>query len=217
MAEQDIERLRAEAAMQRQAIATDLELMGDRVSPARIAERRKAAFRERLHGARNSVFGSSDRARPYQPQPQPQRASSGRWNEDADDGQSLGERASGALDSAKQATPDSLGQVTEGNPLAAGIVGFGVGLLAATLLPSSPDEERAAHKLQSHLDDTAAELGRTGREAIDHVKPEAEQAVQEVKESAQESAQTVRSEAQSTADSVKGTAQDKAEEVRSQP
>jgi gas vesicle protein len=223
MADRDIERLRAEAAMQRQAIATDLELMGDRVSPARIAERRKAQFRNRIQGARDSVFGTSDKTRPsYQAYQQayepsyPPRESSGQWDQDSDSGQSLGDRASGALEAAKERTPDSLGEVTEGNPIAAGVIGFGVGLLAATLIPSSRDEQRAANKLQSHLDDAATGLGRTGREAVENVKPQAQEAVQDLTQSAKESVQAVKDDAQSSVESVKATAQDKAEEVRSQ-
>lgn len=215
MADQDIERLRADAAAQRQAIATDLELMGDRVSPTRIAERQKAQLRERVHGVRNTVFGASDRFRPssgYVSAPAPTYTPSSTGSQD--EGQSLTDRASTALDAAKQATPDSLGQVTEGNPLAAGIVGFGVGLLAATLLPSSPDERRAANRIQGSLDEAAAQLGRTGKEAVEHIKPEAQQAVADLKDSAMESAEAVKSEAQSGAESVKGTAQEKVEDAK---
>ena len=223
MAEQDIERLRAEAAMQRQAIATDLELMGDRVSPARIAERRKAQFRSRIQGARNSVFGSSDKTRPsyqaYQQAYEPSfpRESSGQWSDgDTDGGQSLSDRAGSAFEAAKDRAPDSLTEVAEGNPVAAGVIGFGIGLLAATLIPSTRDEQRAADRLQGHLDEAATGLGRTGREAVENVKPQAQEAVKDVSESAKESVQAVKEDAQSGVDSVKGTAQDKAEEVRSQ-
>jgi len=227
--EQNIERLRAEAAAHRQAIATDLELVGDRVSPARVVERSKARFRERVSGVRNSVFGSSDRSRaprtygypdaygaptggPARPAP----ATTTSFSTEADGGSSIGDRASGALDTVKQHTPDSLGEVTEGNPLGAAVIGFGIGMLAASLLPSSPDERRMANKLQGRLEDTAAELGRTGKEAVEHVKPEAQQAVEELKSSAQDSVENVRSEATTQAQSVKDTATTKTDEVRSQ-
>jgi gas vesicle protein len=223
MTDQNIDQLRAEAAAHRQSIGTDLELMGDRVSPSRIAERRKARLRERVYGMRDTVFGSSDRSRStgaYGAQPAyagttpaGQRQQSSGTDTDT---QSMSDRASGAVDSVKEHTPDSLGEVTEGNPLAAAVAGFGIGMLAATLLPSSPDERRAANKLQGRLDDTAAELGRTGREAVENVKPEAQQAVEDVKESAKDSAESVKSDARSKADSVKDTAQSKTDEVRSQ-
>jgi len=232
-----IEQLRAEAAAHRQSIATDLELMGDRVSPSRIAERRKARLRERVHGVRNTVFGTADQYRTAGPYGNPAgggatppsygEPTGGQWQDDGGDSSSMTDRASGALQSVKDAAPDSLGAVTEGNPLAAAVVGFGIGMLAASLLPSSPDERRAANKLQGHLEDVGAEVGRTGKQAVENVKPEAQQAVQDLKESAQDSVQSVKSDAQSKADEVKGavqskadevkgTAQDKAQEVRSQ-
>ena len=220
MTDQHIEQLRSEAAAHRQSIATDLEPMGDRVSPGRIAERRKAKLRERVQGMRNTVFGSSERARtsgsyagyvqasPALDQPRPGQAS-----QNGEHGQSLADRTGGAVEAVKEHTPDSLGEVTEGNPLGAAVVGFGIGMLAASLLPSSPDEQRAANKLQGTLDDTAAELGRTGKEAVDHVKPEAHQAVEDVKDSARDSVESVKSDAQAKADSVKDTAQHQTDEV----
>ncbi len=221
MTDQNIDQLRAEAAAHRQSIATDLELMGDRVSPSRIAERRKARLRERVYGMRNSVFGSSERSRSsatYDDYAYGTPASSAQWQSgsSSDQSTSVGDRASGALDAVKEHTPDSLGQVTEGNPFGAAVIGFGIGMLAATVLPSSPDEQRAARKLQPHLEDTAAALGHTGKEAVDNVKPEAQQAIADVKDSAKDSVENVKSDAQSAADSVKDTAQSKTEEVRSQ-
>jgi gas vesicle protein len=222
MTDQNIEQLQADAAARRQAIATDLELMGDRVSPSRIAERRKARLRERVYGMRNTIFGSSDRPRstaPYAYGQSYDTTSAGTdYSPGGTDGggQSLSDRAGGAVDTLKQRTPDSLGEATEGSPLAAAVVGFGVGMLAAALLPSSPDEQRAANKLQGSLEDSAAELGRTGREAVENVKPEAQRAVEDVNNSATESVESVKSDAQSKAQSVKGTAQTKTDEVRSQ-
>lgn len=216
MSDQSIEQLRAEAAAHRQAIATDLELMGDRVSPGRIAERRKAQVRERVSGIRNSVFGSSDRhgsVGSYQGYATATPATAPFPNGNGD-GQSIGDRAGGAVQAVKDHTPDSLGDVTEGNPFGAALVGFGIGMLAATLLPSSPDEQRAADKLQPRLEGAAAEVGRTGKEAVDHVKPEAQQAVQDLRDSAMESVASVKSDAQSGAAAVKDTAQTKADEVR---
>jgi gas vesicle protein len=220
MTDQHIEQLRSDAAAHRQSIATDLELMGDRVSPGRIAERRKAKLRERVQGMRNTVFGSSERARTtgsyssyVQAAPSPDRS---QQHQGGESGQSVADRAGGAMDAVKDHTPDSLGEVTEGNPFGAAVVGFGIGMLAASLLPSSPDEQRAANKLQGTLDDTAADLGRSGKDAVDHVKPEAQQAVADVKDSAKDSVESVKSDAQHKADSVKGTAQHKTDEVRSQ-
>ncbi|HEX4901923.1 MAG TPA: DUF3618 domain-containing protein [Acidimicrobiales bacterium] len=222
MSDQNIEQLRAEAAMRRQAIATDLELVGDRVSPTRIAERQKAQLRQRVHGVRNSVFGTPDRHRgvgtAHRAYGSPTTEPIGWQDRDTGDagGGSLGDRASGAVQTLKEAAPSSLGEATEGNPLGAAIVGFGIGMLAATLLPSSPDEQRAAQRIQGRLEEAGSAVGRTGKEAVEHVKPEAQHAVEDLKESAKESADALKSQVQSKADDVKQTAQAKTDEVRTQ-
>lgn len=196
MAEQEIDQLREDAARQRQAIAQDLEYVGDRVSPGRIVERRRAVVVQRLGGVRNSVFGSPD-----------PKGNAGSASQQ-DDGDSLSSKASGALDTVKDKTPDSVSGFTEGNPLAAGLIGLGVGLLAATLIPETREERQIADQAQSHVDDLAGELGRSGREAAENVKPAAQEAAQQVKASAQDSAESVKSDSQSAAQDVKDKAQD---------
>lgn len=196
MAEQEIDQLRDDAARQRQAIARDIEYVGDRVSPGRIVERRRAVVVQRFGGMRNSVFGSPD--------PKGNREPSGQQ----DDGDSLRSKASGAVDTVKGKTPGSVADFAEGNPLAAGLIGLGLGLLAATLIPETREERQIADQAQDHVDNLAGEVGRSGREAMDNVKPAAQEAAQEVKASAQDSADSVKSDTQSAAQDVKAKAQD---------
>ena len=60
---EELEQLRQEAEMRRQAIATDVDLVTDRVDPSRIADRQKAKFSERVGSLKSTVFGSSDNER----------------------------------------------------------------------------------------------------------------------------------------------------------
>ncbi|MDG5809090.1 hypothetical protein P9869_42085 [Streptomyces ossamyceticus] len=66
---------------------------------------------------------------------------------------------------------------TQGNPLAAGVITFGSGLLAASLLPTSQAEEQAA-----------SQLSEKASEAIEPVKQAAVESAQKVKEDATETA-----------------------------
>ena len=132
MTDQNIADLRREADDRRDAIARDVELVTDRVAPSRIADRQKAKVRRGFEGVRDTVFGTSDRHR-----------------SDVDNhDESLRDKASGALDHAKQASPDSVGEFAEGNPLAAGLIGLGIGLLAAALIPSTREERQVADRAQ---------------------------------------------------------------------
>jgi gas vesicle protein len=188
------EDLRAEAERQRQAIATDLEMVGDRVSPGRMAERRKAAVRGRFTDVRTRVMGAVP-------------------SSDPGDGPGLTDRASSAASTLGQ-TPQKATQATQGNPLGAGLVAFGAGLLAATLLPESDKERQLAQRVQPRVDELASEVGGAARHVADEVKPVAQDAGQAVAESAKGSATTVRDQAQGAAQDVKGTAQDQAKTVK---
>ena len=54
--------------------------------------------------------------------------------------------------------PQAIQTQTQGNPLAAGLVAFGVGALAGTLLPTTRREEQAVAQVQPALESAAGEL-----------------------------------------------------------
>lgn len=157
--------LRVEIAEQREEIGRDVDALGDRVIPSRIVERRTEAIRTRVQGAKRSVMGDPDDAgRP-----------------------SLGDRAGSAKDRAGDlahgaatevaGVPDRIRSGAEGNPLAAGLIAFGVGLLAATLLPTSRREEQLAEHVQPQVERAGAQVGQIGRDVVDDLRPQVEEAV----------------------------------------
>ncbi len=206
MTDQSISDLRNEADARRDAIARDVELVTDRVAPGRIADRQKARFGQRVSGLRDSVFGTSDRTRTRTIETNPA---------DGDDSGSIGDKASNAVQQAKDAAPDSVQDFAEGNPMAAGLIGLGVGLLAATLIPTTPEEQKVADRAQDSIDAAAKQIAQSGQQAAEAVKPAAESAAADVKASAQDSVASVKGDAKSAADDVKGEAQSKAHDVKS--
>ncbi len=197
----ELEQLRRQADDRRDAIANDVELVTDRVAPSRIADRQKARFSERVGSVRSSVFGSAD-------------SSTNRLS-GTDSDPSMSDRASGAVDSVKEKTPDSVAGFTEGNPLAAGLIGLGVGLLAATLIPETREERKIAGKVQGHVDDAAAQIASAGQQVAENVQPAAQEAAQKVKESATDSADSVKGDAQDAASSAKTDARAEAKDAAS--
>lgn len=176
--------LRAEAERQRQALAADLELVGDRVSPGRMADRKKAAVRQRVTGVRTRVMGAVP--------------STG-------DGGGLTDRVSDAASGAAStvgSVPERATHAAQGNPLGAGLVAFGAGLLVATLLPESEAERKLAAKVQPQADQLAAGVADAARQTAEEVRPQAQEAVQAVTDSAKDSVQSVRGEAEGAAQSV---------------
>lgn len=204
MSDQSLSELRQEADARRDAIARDVELVTDRVSPGRIADRQKAKFRQQVSGVRDSVFGTSDRNRVDH-----------RSSYQVDSGTSMKDRAGDAVQHVKDATPNSVGEFAEGNPLAAGLIGLGLGLLAATLIPTTPEEQKIADKAQDTIDSAAEQIAHSGQQAAEAVKPAAADAVAEVKSSAQDSVESIKSDAKDAAGEVKDDAKDKAHDVSS--
>ena len=97
---------------------------------------------------------------------------------------------------------------TQGNPLAAGLIAFGVGWLVSSLLPASEKEKQLAQQAESavkeHKDALLEPAKQAAQEIGDQLKPAAQDAVESVKSTAQDAAATVKSEGQSAAQDVQG-------------
>jgi uncharacterized protein YjbJ (UPF0337 family) len=138
--------------------------------------------------------------------------------------------ASSAADQLREA-PEALRENVQGNPLAAGLIAFGGGLLLGSILPPTAAEKRMASSMAENLEPVvgqamgAAEELKSGmqetvRDAAEEVKEHAKGAAQEIKEEARGAAQDVKDQAKGSAedmkDEAKGAAQDAASSVRQQ-
>jgi gas vesicle protein len=204
--------LKAQAEDQRAALSRDLEAVGDRLSPGRMVERRRAAVRERFTSVRTAVMGTADSATSSVRDTAGSAATATR-----ETAGSVREAAGSTVDTLQQmprAAGEAVVQRTEGNPLAAGLVAFGAGLLAATLLPPSSRERELAARAEPGLRNAVDELKSEAQQAVDELKPVAQQAVEQVKSDVQQAADSVKDEARSSADSFKEKASDAAESVK---
>jgi hypothetical protein len=185
---QDIERIRDD-------LDTTLDALGERVSPRRIAQRRKAAVRTRVTRVRSAVMGSADES--GSTVAGQARHVAGSAKEGA---QHVANRAAEEIRDA----PDLIQQQTQGNPLAAGLIAFGAGLLLATLFPPTEAEQRAAGAVQERVEPLKDQAIEAGREVKDHLQESARESAQQVKETATEATQEVKQQTQSSAEKVKG-------------
>jgi gas vesicle protein len=108
---------------------------------------------------------------------------------------------------------------TQGNPLAAGLIAFGVGWLVSSLLPASEKEKELAQQAESavreHKDALLEPAKQAAQEIGDQLKPAAQEAVESVKATAQDAAATVKDEGQAAVQDVQGQAQQSKEKVQS--
>jgi len=195
--------LRRDLEHERNELTNDLQVIGDRVSPGRMVERRKAATRQRFTQMREQVMGTADHMR----------------NSATNAGDSTSGAISNAASSVKdamQAAPERAEHAVEGNPLGAGLAAFGVGLVLATLLPESQTEQRLAARVEPKLDEAASALGSAAQQVVGQVKPAAADAVQQLKDEAKDAASQVKDQARSAAPDTAEQAKEKAQQVREQ-
>lgn len=176
---QDIERTRA-------SLSRDVDQLADKTSPARVAQRRWTSVKEK-------VMGSSDHAR----------HAAGDTVSTAQEKAShatdvVGSKAQDAADAVRNA-PQAVSRQTAGNPIAAGIIAFGAGMLAATLIPVSDVEKRAGQQLKDNSGDLVDRVKDVAGEVGSDLKQNAVEAATQVKETAQDAAQTTKDQAQSSA------------------
>jgi len=205
MSTNDPDAIRRDIDRTRTDLSQNVDALTDRVTPSNIAQRQGEKVRGAVSGAKDRVFGSVS---------------------DASD--AVRDQTDRATDMAREA-PHRVKAKAEGNPLAAGLIAFGAGLLAAGLIPSSSKErelvtqakesDAVAHMtedIKETAKETAEHLKEPAQQAADEMKTSAGESVERVKGEGQEAAQHVQEEAQDSAQHVQGQAQDSAEHLRDQ-
>jgi ElaB/YqjD/DUF883 family membrane-anchored ribosome-binding protein len=196
----DIENTRAE-------LTRDVDRLADKTSPKRVAQRRWSAVKEKVMGS--PTYGSVSTTDSVKDKAGAAREKASQIGDSAKDkasqiGDRAGAAAQNAADSVK-AAPQVVSQQTQGNPIAAGVIAFGVGLLAASLIPPTELEKRTGQQLKDNAGDLSERVKETALEMKDDLSPALQDAVDRVKGTAQEAATTTRDEAKASA---KGAADD---------
>ena len=188
---QSTEELTTDIEHTRRDLSRDLDALHERVSPHQVMARRKQATRSKLHSMKEKVMGSAHDAK--------------------HSASATGSSAADSVSGTAQQAVGTVEQKTEGNPLAAGLIAFGTGVLISSLIPASRAEAQAAQRLveqaKEHGQPVMDEAKTAGQQMGQDLKDQAGQAAQEVKASAQESARNVQSEGQSSAQHVKDDTQ----------
>jgi len=193
------EELRGDIARTRDNLSGTVDAIEDRVVPGRIVERRKQQFRSRLSGIKDTVMGSADDLS----------------HRTGEAGGRLTDRFSDANDWAHQ-TPEMARSKTAGSPLAAGLIAFGAGLLAAAVFPGTQTEGQVAQKVQEAAQPLTEEAKQAGKELVSSLQPAAQEAAEQVKETAVAGAGQVKETAAHATGDTKGAATQAATEVGEQ-
>lgn len=118
-----------------------------------------------------------------------------------------GKQAAGGAKDAVGTAPDAVRQQTQGNPLAAGLVAFGIGMVISSVLPPSAAEQQLASRAEEQAKDLAEPAKQAGQQLGQDLKPAAQDAVEQVKSTAQDAAQQTTEQAKSAAQDAKAPLQ----------
>jgi len=124
----------------------------------------------------------------------------------------LGEHASDTMGDAAHKTKVK----AEGNPLAVGLIAFGIGWLAASLIPASEKEKELASSVKEAATPLVNEAKDAAKEVADSMQQPARHAADEIKQTAAEGVEDVKEQAGSAAEDVTEHAQQATDEVRGQ-
>jgi gas vesicle protein len=201
----------------RRELSYDVDALNEKVNPARVVDRRVTAAKGRFTSVKEKVMGSAHDTT-SSAQGMASNAAGSVQGAASSAAGTVQDAASSAVGAVQQA-PDAVVRQTQGNPLAAGLIAFGVGWLVSSLLPASEKERQLAQQAESavreHKDTLLEPAKQAAQEIGDQLKPAAQDAVESVKSTAQDAAATVKDEGQSAVQDVQGQAQQSKEKVQS--
>ena len=82
----------------------------------------------------------------------------------------VSEKASEAGEAVRQA-PRRMKRKAQGNPLAAGMIAFGLGMLVSSLIPSTEKEREAVSQLQENLEPVKEKASEVAKDIGEGLKP----------------------------------------------
>jgi len=182
--------IRANIEQTRQNLSYDVDAVADKISPSHVAHRQTEKIKDAVFGAKDKIMGAAD-------------DTSGR----------AGDAVSGAGEAVGE-VPHRVARQTRGNPLAAGLVAFGVGMLVSSLIPPSEKEQELAQTVKEKAEPLTEQVKGAASEVASNLKEPAQQAAQSVQATATDAASNVKDEAQTQTSSVQDRAQEATQNVR---
>jgi hypothetical protein len=167
--------LRANIEATRRDLGSDVDALADKVTPSKIAERQTRKVKSAIRSVKDRVMGAADDA--------------------TGSVSSVGDTLSGA--------GHTVAAKAQGNPIAVGLIAFGVGWLAASLVPASEKEKQVAASVKEAAQPLIHNVTGAAKEVADELRQPAQDAAQAVKESATGAVRNVQGEASTAVDDVK--------------
>jgi ElaB/YqjD/DUF883 family membrane-anchored ribosome-binding protein/uncharacterized protein YukE len=203
---QDIEETRAR-------LGTNVDAVADKVTPSNIVHRQTDKVKDAVTGVKERIMGAADSATSTVQDKMHSGAghTSGALHSTGDTLHGAKDNVSTKLSDAGTAlshTPDQVKAKTQGNPLAAGLIAFGAGMLISSLIPASQKEREAAQQLKTAAEPLATQVTDAAKDMVQDLKEPAQEAMENVKATATDGVQNVKAEGQGAVTDVKDRAAD---------
>ena len=205
--------IRADIEATRAPLGTNVDAVADKVTPSNIVHRQTDKVRGAVTGVKEKIMGAADTATTTIHDTTTTGAghTTNALHNAGDSLHDAKDTVSAKLTDAGQAvshTPDQVKAKTQGNPLAAGLIAFGAGLLVSSLIPPSQKEREAADQLKTAAQPLATQVTDAAKTVVEDLKEPAQQAMDNVKATATDAAEHVKTEGQHAATDVKDRATD---------
>ncbi|MDI3210687.1 DUF3618 domain-containing protein [Arthrobacter sp. AL12] len=182
--------IRADIEATRARLGTNVDAVADKVTPSHIVQRQtdkvKENVKDAVFGVKEKVMGAADHT-------------AGNVHSATGSGGAHLSDAGAAIGDA----PTQVKTKTQGNPLAAGLIAFGAGLLVSSLIPASQKEREAADALKTAAEPLTTELTEAAKHVAEGLKEPAQAAMDNVKTTAAEATEHVKAEGQGAVADVK--------------
>jgi Protein of unknown function (DUF3618) len=215
----DPDEIRADIERTRAALSDDVDDLAESVKPKNVAGRQADKVKEAASNIKDRVMGSDDDDYSGSAVGTVSDRASSAKDAVADKAYAAKDTVSGRASEAREAVrqaPTRVKRRAQGNPLAAGVIAFGLGMLVSSLIPSTEKERRAVSQLQDNLEPVKEKATEVARDVGEGLKPVAQEAAESVRATAQEGVESVKQEGQAAAQDVKYQAQDSKETVQQQ-
>jgi gas vesicle protein len=186
----DPDQIRDDIERTRAELSSDVDALTDKVSPTQAAQRQADRVRATATDLKERVMGG------------------------VSDGAGGVSSAASAVGDTASNLPTAARSRTRGNPLAAGLVAFGIGWLASSLLPSTRQEQQLAQSAKDQAAPLVQEAKDAAQGVAENLRQPAQDAAAAVKDRAAEAGSTLKDEGRSTAQDLRSDAQDAAANVR---
>jgi len=198
------DRIRDDITATRTSLVRDVDALADRTMPNRIVGRKWAGVKDRMHSLSETVMGT------------PRSAGEGMKSmaykvQDASTtvADRAGDMASDVAETVRE-TPEMVRRRTQGNPLAVGVIAFGAGMLAGSLIPATEMEKRAGERIKEHSTELTEPLADSAHQLKEGLSESVGDAAEQVKQTAKDAAQTAKDEAAVSARTVADTGREAA-------